>query len=56
MRRAEGSEKHKEDTRGQKEVERDVTKTQEFKDKKDVDPVGRLRMVLDAAGDKKEEE
>ena len=58
MRRAEGSESHKEDNREQKEEEKDVTKSQEFKDKKGVDPVGRLKMLLgkaDEAGEKEEE-
>ncbi len=55
LRRGEGGEIHKEDKRGQKEEEKDVTKTQEFKDKKGVDPIARLKMVLGSAGQKEEE-
>lgn len=56
VRRGEGSEHHKEDKRELTDKIDDVTKTQEFKDKKNVDPVGRLKMLLGSAGQKKEEE
>ncbi len=52
IRRAPGAEKHKEDDRSteeQKVEEKDITKTSEFKDKQGKDPVGRLKMILDAA-------
>ncbi len=51
VRRAPGAEEHKEDARpAQEEVkENDVTKSQEFKDKEGVDPVGRLKMLFNNA-------